>query len=80
MKPLELNILFYAESNLELLQLGITTEQDYTVDKMTFYSINGICRNTDEEGKDYTSVFSNGEDFVCTDTYENVKWKILHNL
>lgn len=36
MKSLELNILFYADASIELLQLGITPEQDYIVDKMTF--------------------------------------------
>lgn len=80
MKPLELNILFYSELNSDLLKLGITPEQDYTVDKMTFYSIDGICRNTYEDDKNYTSIFSGGEDFVCTDSYEVVKQKIAECL
>ncbi len=80
MKPLELNILFFADVSPELADLGIESDIDYTVDKMTFYSINAICRDTHEETQNYTSIFSNGEEFTCTDTYENVKQLIENNL
>lgn len=80
MKSIELNILFFADVSPELADLGIESDIDYTVDKMTFYSINAICRDTHEENQDYTTIFSNGENFTCTDTYENVKQLIEKNL
>lgn len=80
MKSLELNVKYYEEVNLELLDLGIAPIQDYTIDKMTFYSINAISRDTEEEHKDYTCIFSNGDEFICIESYEVVRQKIQDNL
>ncbi len=80
MKPLELNILFFGDDNPELRELGIDLKSDdYTVDKMTFYSINAISRDA-EEDENWTTIFANGDEFVCTDSYEVVKQKIQANL
>lgn len=80
MKPLELNVLFFEGICPELASLGIESDIDYTVDKMTFYSINSICRDNMEENQDYTTIYSNGEMFTCTEPYENVKRLIEENL
>lgn len=80
MKPIELSILFFADDNSELEKLGIETkEDDYVMDKMTFYTINAIAPHY-EYDKDFCSIYSNGDDFICIDNYETVKQKISKNL
>ena len=82
MRPLELNVLFYDndEDDAKLQGLGLETEVNVVEGKMTFYSINGIARYLEDENNDYTSIYSNGTDFICTDKYENVKKLIEQNL
>ena len=80
MKPLELNILFFSDYSAELEALEIPQkDDDYIVDKMTFYSINGISRY-EETNEDWCMIYSNGDDFICPQTYEIVKQKIETNL
>jgi len=82
MRPLELNVLFYDndENDSKLKELGLDTEEKFVIEKMTFYFINSIAPYLEDEGKNWTSIYSSGTDFVCTDSYENVKELIEQSL
>jgi hypothetical protein len=75
MKGIELDILFHSDESFELNKLGID-KGDYELKKMTFFSINAIAVSKDFENKGYSVVYSNGDAFVCTDSYETLKTKL----
>lgn len=80
MKPLELNILFFSDENTKLNEiLGKEDDDniDFVVDKMTFYHINAVSPNMeDDEHNNYSTIYADGDEFICTDSYEVVKSKI----
>lgn len=84
MKPLELNILFFSDENSKLNEILGKEENDYldyVVDKMTFYNINAVSPNLDDsENPNYSTIYADGDEFICTDSYEVVKLKIEANL
>lgn len=83
MRPLNLNILFNTDDTdkLSLLDLNVKLK-DCEVREMTFYRIDAISPHFegDENINQYCMIHSNADEFICVDTYDNVKQKIFENL
>lgn len=76
---LKLPILFHTESTSHLEELEIDFQlSECDVRETVFYTINGISPYT-EFGKDYTTIYSNGFDFICPMNAKEVERLIQEN-
>ena len=83
MKPLELNIIFEDLENFDYDDDIIVVKiEDCEVREMTFYSIDAIAKHYegDENINKYCMIHSNGDNFICVSTYDEVKELIKNNL
>ena len=85
MKPIELRILFYSDElqdeNDPLVKLGIYSQKDdFVIDTMTFYNIDGIAPHRGENGEEFSSIFSSGDNFICIESYQDLVDKVNKNL
>lgn len=76
---LELDIFFYTEEQLALLDSDVPVPfEDCTTKKMFFINIDNIAPRIDVPK--YTLISSGGEAFTCSDDYQTVKKKIEQSI
>lgn len=76
---IELNIFYNTEEDSKLSSLNIDVPLSRCdIRKVTFYQINAISPFL-EDGIEYCTIHSNGDSFVCTDSYIEAKNKIENN-
>jgi hypothetical protein len=69
---LELRIFNYDDASLQLAKLDVDIRlKDLEVNPITFYSIDAISPY-DEDGVEYSIVFSSGREFVCDLDYKSL--------
>ncbi len=72
--PLELDILFHTDETERLKEANLDYKlSDCDVKKITFYHINAIAPYQDDSLGELSSVFSNGGEFICILTYNELK-------
>lgn len=77
-KPITLPILHHTDETTSLKALGIDYKLEETeVKTMNFYNINAIAAYVEDE-KEYTSIFTNGTEWLCTLPHNEVV-KIIEN-
>ena len=80
MKPLELDILWIPQDQVELLNLGIETSGEPSTQKITFYQIENIQPHDDGNGRNECVVVSGGREYISTKSYKEIKQLIENNL
>jgi len=74
-----LPILFDTENTSSLENLGLDFDlNDADIRQTVFYSINGLSPYI-EQNKDYTTIYSNGYDFICPMNIKEVEYLIQEN-
>ena len=72
---LDLMIFCYNDEDLDKEEMGIEVPlKDCVLRLFTFYNIDWI--SIDRENDDYTLIGCNGDEFVCNELFEVVKFKI----
>lgn len=76
MLKLTLPILFHTDNTSTLKNVGIDYElEDCETREITFLHINAIAPYK-EKGKEYTSIFTNGTEFICVMKVDEVLEKL----
>lgn len=80
MKPIELEVFFYGEDSMKMIELGINDEIPISkckLRKMLFLNISGIAPYI-EDDEEYTAIHCNGTDFISPVKYEKLKSIIIY--
>lgn len=77
---IKLPIFYHTDETTSLKSVGVDYQlEDCEIKEITFYNIDAISPNI-EEDKEYCTIFSSGDEFTCSLSYKEVEYLIDKSL